>query len=143
MLKKLTLLGFSLLAIFVALPAFVGAATKPSLKATVNPVCMAAAVTKRENAIIAGVDGFANTAKSALQTRRDSLVNAWSIIDKAQRRTAIKAAWDVFKGTWKNAGTALKNARKAAWTQYRADTKACHTNSSLEEGASESVEGGI
>lgn len=143
MLKKLTLLGFGFLAAVVILPVLANAAPKPSSRVTVDPVCVQNAVTKRENAIIAGVDAFSTTVKSALQTRRDSLVNAWSITDKNQRRAAIKTAWDAFRGTWKSASTALRNARKAAWAQYRTDAKACHISPPLEERANESSEGGI
>ncbi|TAL20454.1 hypothetical protein EPN90_00995 [Patescibacteria group bacterium] len=97
--------------------------------AVVKPVldlaCVQSAVEKRDNAIIAAVDTYSTHVKTALTTRRDALKAAWGMADRVERRKAIRAAWDAFRGTWRKEKRALTDARRAAWKQFRADAKAC------------------
>lgn len=93
--------------------------------ANVDAACMQSAIDKRDTAIIASVDSYAATVKTALQTRKDALKAAWAIQDKTARNTAIKAAWASYQGTWKKASTAVRAARKAAWSAFKTDAKNC------------------
>lgn len=99
--------------------------------------CMSAAVEKRDNSIIASVDTYATSVKTALQTRRDALKAAWLLTEKDARESAIKAAHKAFQGTWKKAADGVRKARKEAWSVFKNDAKACK----LPVGAESSGEG--
>lgn len=109
--------------------------------ATVDSACMQTAVDKRDTAIMAAVDAYAVSVKTALTTRKDALKAAWALTDKAQRETASKAAWTAFSGTWKKASQSTKAARKAAWATFKTDAKACGQTGA--EASGESTDGQI
>ncbi len=92
-------------------------------KVTVDPSCMATAVSARDTAISTAL----GTVVTAIQTRGQSLSTAWTgnPTDAKARNTAIKAANSAFNGTWKT----FSKARKDAWTKYASDAKACHAAS--------------
>lgn len=98
---------------------------KNTTKGTLDAACMQTAVEKRDNAIMAGVDAYALSVKTALTTRRDALKAAWALTDATQRSAANKAAWTAFQGTWKKASQSVKASRKAAWAAFKTDAKAC------------------
>ncbi len=105
---------------------------------------MAAAVEKRDNAIIAAVGVYSSTMTTALTTRRDALKAAWQIADNAQREAALKAAHNAFKGTWKKARQAMNDARKAAWKTFRQEAKTnCKVNVTGSESSLESSDNQI
>ncbi len=45
---------------------------------------------------------------TALTTRKDALIAAWALTEKASRNNAIQAAW-----------TAYRSARKSTWKTYK------------------------
>lgn len=92
---------------------------------TLNVACMAAAIDKRDTAIAATFD----TLKAAIMTRKDALKAAWSQTDKKMRRAAIKTAWKAYAASVASART----ARKAAWTTFYADRKACGPGAAAED----------
>ncbi len=139
--KKYLAAGISgALALAVAIPAF-AATDKAMMKSskaavTVDTACMQAAIDKRETALIAGVDVYSASVKTALTVRKDALKAAWAITDKTARNTAIKAAWTAFQGTWKNASAAMKTVKKSAWAAFNTDAKACKQTGADSAGAS-------
>ncbi len=87
--------------------------------------CMQNAVDKRDSAIILAVDTFSSSIKSALSTRKDAFKAAWGQSNKVDIRLGLRTAWDAYSKSAKEARRALNAARKAAWTQYRTDARAC------------------
>lgn len=83
---------------------------------TVDAACMAAAVTTREDALIA-----------ATQTRKPALIAAWAMTEKKERNAALKSAW-----------TAFRKAKLDAWKAFKTAAKACGQNAS-EESMGESL----
>ena len=83
----------------------------------VDGTCMATAATTRDTAIAAELQKVV----TAIQKRGTDLAAAWAKTDAKERRTAIKAANEAFKGTWKT----FNASRKAAWEAYRKAAKAC------------------
>ncbi|MBI3619316.1 hypothetical protein HY213_04780 [Candidatus Peregrinibacteria bacterium] len=90
---------------------------KPNV--TVNGGCMAAAVTRRDPAIAAALQ----LVVTAIQKRGTDESAAWTNNDK----NALKAAHQAFEGTWKT----FDQSRKAAWTQFATDAKACKTTAGM------------
>ena len=124
------------LALSVAAPVFAQEATptpapNPSPSPTVKPkpaydgACMQAAVDKRDTAIIAAFDKYAASVKSALETRRSALKDAWGKPTPKERRAAIKAAWAAYRKSVRGARQQLNKDKRAVWKQFRLDAKAC------------------
>lgn len=113
------------------------------VKKTVDAACMQAAVEKRDNAVMAGVDAYAAAAKSALAARRDALKAAWGLADAVQRKAALRAAEAAFKGTWRKAANALRSSKKAAWKQFYADRRACSGTAASEDTMTESIDASL
>ncbi len=107
---------------------------------TVNLACMQTAVGKRDTAIISAFDTFYSAAKQALEVRKSAIVSAWGIADKAQRKTALSAAWKTYKDTGKTARQTLNKSRKDAWQNFYTDRKACGTSGASEDQGTESMD---
>lgn len=121
-----------------------GVSPSPRPKPTpINTACMQAAVDKRDGAVIAGLDAYYPSVKSALEARRSALKAAWGLSERKARREAIRVAWDAFKGTWRTASKNLRNAKNAAWKQFNADAKACKVNPSAEGENGQSLDAGL
>ncbi|MBU6415076.1 hypothetical protein KGQ34_02455 [Patescibacteria group bacterium] len=140
----------SLLLAASALPVFAdtaaggttGGATsaQPAVQKTVDLACMQTAVEKRDNAIISALDAYSSAVKTALQTRRDALKDAWGITDRKQRRSALRTAWNAFKGTWRNAAKSLRIAKRDAWMQFNKDQRTCKGNAGDEPAGGQGVD---
>jgi hypothetical protein len=104
-----------------------GGASQASSVASKNIsfACMQDAIEHRDSAMINAMDKLAADSKAALTARKDALKAAWAITDKINRSNAITKAWNTFKVSWKKAQTDFKNARRIAWSSYRAETKTC------------------
>ena len=109
-------------------------------KKVVDATCAAAAVEKRENALIAGLDTFNASMKTALQTRATALKDAWSKTTRPEQNTARKSSRQAFETASKSARTALKEARKSAWETWKSDIKACGGSGSEEKAPSSASE---
>lgn len=94
--------------------------------------CVKTAVDKREVAIQSAFDAFSVSVKSALQIRQTELSAAWGITDKKERNTAIKNAWKKFRTNKKDIVKIFNNARKATWSQFNTERKACKAPSTGE-----------
>ena len=94
-------------------------------KKMIDGACAGTAVEKRENALIAGLDTFNASMKTALTARATALKDAWSKTTQDERKTSRKTGRSSFETASKDARTALKSARKSAWTTFQTDIKAC------------------
>ena len=109
------------------------APTPKTTKPTVNLACLQNVVERRDNSIIATVDGYHATIKTALETRRDGLKTAFGTGDRTQRQSAIRNAWNTYKATQRKAKTTLRDARNAAWQKFTSDRKACGSGAAAED----------
>ncbi len=92
---------------------------------TVDPMCISAAIEKRDSAVISGFSAFSTSVSAALTARKDALKAAVVMTDKTAKESARKKAWAAFKASSKTAHTSLVSARRSAWAAYSVDTKAC------------------
>ena len=90
--------------------------------------CLQGALDKRDNALIAGLDAYHNTIKSALENRRETLKSAWAITKVLDRVKAVKSAWTAFNTTKSKATKAFASIKKSAWAQYNTARKTCHVS---------------
>ena len=132
------LVSGAIIASFLAPLAFAGATTTatstPAMrKKTIDRACMQAATTKRDTAIIAALDASYNTLKAGLQTRSAAISAGWGIENQADRRAALKKAWDDWKQTAKSGRRTLTDARIAAWKQFQTDRKNCGPGAESDE----------
>lgn len=87
--------------------------------------CIQSALDKRETNLIAAIDPFATSIKSALSARTIALKDAWTKTTVKERREARALAWKTYKTSAQNAHQALKTAKKTAWSTFKTDMKAC------------------
>lgn len=92
----------------------------------VDAVCMQNAVVTRDTAIIAAVNVQSTSWVKALEVRRDALKAAWAMTDAAARKTAIRDAWMHYRNTRKEIREKFRGDRKAAWTQFKTEARACN-----------------
>ena len=88
-------------------------------------ICIKTAITKREDALIAGHDAYALAIKNAYMARKTALLAAWDKTDRAERRAAVKAADRAFQQAVKAARMAWNTVRRGAWKTFETDRKAC------------------
>jgi hypothetical protein len=102
---------------------------------TLNVACIQAAVTEREDAVIAAIQTFFE-AKIAARTRlRDALVDAWALPDATSRKAARKNAEMAFKQATLSARKAWLEARMNAKKTFKTEHKACNVPSEPEPDA--------
>jgi len=87
--------------------------------------CMAAAVDKREPALVAAHNARNTTLVAGLNARKTALHDAWLKPTFKERHDALRLGWKEWRAAAKKARTDFRNARKDAWKQYYADRKAC------------------
>ena len=121
--RKFGVLIFSLILATFVLPVF--AEDTAQTQNRVDLICMQKAVEKRDTAVIAAFDVFSFSIKSALQMRLEELKAAWSIENPAERKKAIKSAWEKYRTAVKSARQTFQGARKTVWKQFNVDRKAC------------------
>jgi hypothetical protein len=96
-----------------------------STKIPLNVSCVQDAIKTREESLITGFDVFAQSTKTALITRKDALVIAWSKTDAQERRKARQVAYDTHQTQMKKAHESLKSVRKNAWNVFNTTVKTC------------------
>ena len=114
-------------------------------KTTLNAeqrACVAAAVTKRDNAIIAALDTYHVAWKAALETRRDALTKAWNTENRNDRIKAQREAWSAFQKAHRTARETFRTTRLNAWTTFKTDHKACSPRAAAENVGNSSVDAG-
>lgn len=99
--------------------------------------CMKPLVEKRENALLSAWESYAGEIKTARETRKSELLNAWSIEDPFLRHSAIKSAWNKWRLSVITAKNHWITERIKIWSNFRAEAQNCQATSiegpSLEE----------
>lgn len=116
--------------------------TKMSAK-KLDIACMAAAVDKRETAILSGFDVFAAAVKNALGARKDALKTAWGNTDAKARKDAINKAWKTYGTAASKARKDWKSAVHTAWEQFRKDRNACGPGAATADSATEALDNDV
>lgn len=120
------------------------ASSTPSLIATTtpsfDPSCIKGAVEKRDNAIIAALDVYSASTKTALEARRDALKAAWDITVAKDRRLAIKNVWNNYSKAQREARKKLRSAQKSAWKQFNTDSKSCGKEATTDDRTGEGID---
>lgn len=96
-----------------------------SVSASYDATCVKAAISTREDAIIAANDTFNASIKSALVARKAGLLAAADKTTVKERAAARKTVRDTFQASAKSAHTAMKAARKTTYESARVALKAC------------------
>ncbi len=121
--------------------------TTPPKKTTTafDPACIQSAIETRDTAIIAAFDKFHAAAKSALETRKTALKEAWAKPTWQERKTAVKAAWAAYSKALKEARTTFKQEKKDAWKQFHSNRVNCKNKevNKVEGGVKEGADGNL
>lgn len=115
-----TLMIAAMLATGVA-SAQTGTSTATTTATNTKGICVAAAVNKRDTAMIVAHDAFSASVKAALVARKDGLVAGWTSGTKETRQ----AAWTKFKADMKTANEKMRTDRKTSWSTFTTEAKAC------------------
>ena len=111
--------------------------TKPEI----NVGCLQNAIDKRDTAIISSWDVFSPVIKTALETRKSALKDAVVKPTLKEKRMAVRAAWDAFRKTTRDARKKLQESRRVAWKQFRTNARLCGPQAlSIESGSGESLD---
>ena len=97
-------------------------------------LCVGAAVTPREAALVTGFSTYSQAVSSAYSVRASALGTAYAQSTSVQVRTSVKAAWSAFNMSVKSARGAWGTARSSAWSTYRSAVSACKAPSSIGDG---------
>lgn len=92
---------------------------------TVNIACIQAAIEKRDTAVISAYDTLHTSIVAALNARKEALKNAWTKIDRLERRTALKNAWAAYHASRRAAQQTWRTSRRSAWQTFRTEARAC------------------
>lgn len=92
---------------------------------TTQAACVGAALDKRENSLITGLDAFNSAVKTAITNRLAGLKDAWSQTDKKIKLEKRIAAYKAFKTETQTANNNMRTARVNAWKTFDTDMKAC------------------
>ena len=125
-----------LVALSMAIPAFaqiISTTTPPVPTPLPRDVavrmCVAVAVDKRENAIIAAFDAFSISVKSAYMARRDALNALWQSApvppDQRPADQRPDVPYRAFRNAARTAKMAWNKSRIAAWRQFSIERRAC------------------
>lgn len=102
-------------------------------------LCVKTALTKREDALIAGHSTYVTAISSAYSARKTALLAAWDSADAKTRRASVRSADKAFKTTVQTSKKAWSESRRGAWKTFEADRKACAPSvSSSDTGSSQS-----
>lgn len=102
------------------------AAKVAEAKKNLDTECIANAVEKRDNAILAGMDSYASTIRNLVVVRGRDLKNAWlQFSDRTARKAEIARVWNKYRTDIKYMSRQSNTLRTNAWKQYTIDRKAC------------------
>ena len=87
--------------------------------------CVRTAIAARESAIASAVATHAQAIHDAYATRANELSGAYSNSNVKAVQAGVKVSWADFKKSTKAATAKWKTNRNAAWSTFRAATKAC------------------
>ena len=84
--------------------------------------CMQEAVTVRDEALLEAYTEFSETAKTALEVRKEDLVEAWGQGDIVEIALSLRTAWQTYRRSIVMGRIALRRAKRSAWSDFR-DTR--------------------
>jgi len=88
--------------------------------------CIASAVEKRDNAILAGMDSSYATQRNLVVVRERDLKNAWlQISDRRARRAEIARVWNKYRKDIKYMSRQSRTLKNNSWKQFTNNRKAC------------------
>ena len=90
-----------------------------------NVQCIQNALEKRDAAIITAHGTYNTSIVAALTARKDGLKSAWAKVTRAERKEARNGIWNTFRTSHKSAHEGLRTIRKASWSTFDIDMKAC------------------
>lgn len=96
--------------------------------ASTGIACVQTAVVTREAAIGASFSTFSTSMSSTLSARATALANAWSLTDGTARRNARNTAWTEYKNASRTAKSVFKTEKKAAWRTFNEASKTCRVS---------------
>ncbi|KKS26770.1 MAG: hypothetical protein A2736_01200 [Candidatus Yanofskybacteria bacterium RIFCSPHIGHO2_01_FULL_41_27] len=131
---KKILFAFVLAAMSLGMFGFASADVTPTPAPTPGLVCMQNAIAKRDGSIITAFGKFSTAITTALNARKNDLIAAWGVNNTKERRRAIKASWNAFGKSNKDARVVLRNERNSAWNQFKVDAKVCRITNIGAEG---------
>lgn len=91
--------------------------------ANASSTCIQKAVDSRETTVATSWTKLATSVTTALSVRQKALFDAWGLSDGTSRTTAIKAAWETWKKSHRDAFRTLKTDRDTAWKTFRTTVK--------------------
>ena len=100
---------------------------------SVKYACGAAAIDKRETAIISASDTNAAAIKSSLIARKEGLIKLYTEGKTDGKKDARKAVWSAFSSSTRSAMNDMRTARKSAWNTFQKDMQACGIKSNNEK----------
>lgn len=90
--------------------------------------CVTAAITARENSIIAGHNVFNASINTALEARKTALIAALDGATRTDRMVARKNTWIAFSTSSKSAHSTMKSVRNTAYTTFKTAASACRAD---------------
>jgi len=99
------------------------AASKGTPKIDVS--CIQNPIDERDNSLVAMVDIWSSSVKSALETRRDLERASWDIPGYKERRLAQRKAWSDYGKVLRYANNQKKKERVSAWKKFEHNRKEC------------------
>lgn len=109
-----------------------GTGSESGLK-SIKYACGAAAIDKRETAIISAFDINAVAIKSSLIARKEGLIKLYTEGKTEGKKDARKAVWSAFSSSTHTAMNDMRTARKSAWNTFQKDMQACGIKSNNEK----------
>lgn len=95
------------------------------IERTLDIPCALAAITAREDALIAAQKAAADKLLAAYQARKTALLAAYALTDQPQRHQAVTAAWRAFSTSARLARMDWLEARTDIWVTYGGAGRAC------------------
>ena len=90
--------------------------------------CIKTALQKRETTLLSDFTTYQNSALVVLATRKTALFVAWDKTTKSEVKTAVSAAWKIYKSSMSDLKSSLHTSRDAAWSLYKTEVKSCKWN---------------
>jgi hypothetical protein len=106
--------------------------------------CIANAVEKRDNAILAGMDSGYSTQRNLIVVRERDLRNAWlQFPDRKLRRAEILRIWTKYRADVRYMQRQSTILKTNTWKQYALDRKTCGTYATSDDYTNVSVDSGL
>lgn len=102
--------------------------------------CMKGAIEARDGAIITAIQAYGVAWQQAIQRRMSNIGTAWGIENAKERRAAIKAAWTQYRADTKTAKNTLRQQQRDAWASFYITRDGCSPNAQNEDKTSEKVD---